>query len=73
MRLMICLSNRNRMYRRIFVDEARDEVVAGNATMAVVYSGEAYLGNQYNDESRYVIPKEGSNVLAGFLVCDETV
>ena len=44
------------------VDEARDEVVAGNATMAVVYSGEAYLGNQYNEDLAYVIPKEGSNV-----------
>lgn len=44
------------------VDEARDEVVAGNAAMAVVYSGEAYLGNQYNENLAYVVPKEGSNV-----------
>lgn len=44
------------------VDEARDEVVAGNATMAVVYSGEAYLGHEYNENLEYVIPKEGSNV-----------
>ncbi len=44
------------------VDEARDEVVAGNAAMAVVYSGEAYLGNQYNSNLAYVVPKEGSNV-----------
>lgn len=44
------------------VDEARDEVVAGNAVMAIVYSGEAYLGHQYNENLAYVIPKEGSNV-----------
>ena len=44
------------------VDEARDEVVAGNAAMAVVYSGEAYLGHQYNENVEYVVPKEGSNV-----------
>ena len=44
------------------VDEARDEVVAGNATMAVVYSGEAYLGHLYNPDLAYVVPKEGSNV-----------
>ncbi len=44
------------------VDEARDEVVAGNATMAVVYSGEAYLGHEYNPDLTYVIPKEGSEV-----------
>lgn len=44
------------------VDEARDEVVAGNAAMAVVYSGEAYLGHEYNENLAYVVPKEGSNV-----------
>ena len=44
------------------VDEVRDEVVAGNAAMGVVYSGEAYLGNQYNPNLEYVIPKEGSNL-----------
>ncbi|MBR5376252.1 MAG: ABC transporter substrate-binding protein [Lachnospiraceae bacterium] len=44
------------------VDEARDEVVAGNAVMAVVYSGEAYLGHKYNPDLEYVVPKEGSNV-----------
>lgn len=44
------------------VDEARDEVVAGNAIMAVVYSGEAYLGREFNPDLAYVVPKEGSNV-----------
>ncbi|WP_408072481.1 hypothetical protein [Butyrivibrio sp. JL13D10] len=44
------------------VDEDRDEVVAGNATMAVVYSGEAYLGHEYNETLEYVILKEKSNV-----------
>lgn len=44
------------------VDEARDEVVAGNAAMAVVYSGEAYLGHEYNEDLAYVVPKEGSNI-----------
>lgn len=44
------------------VDEARDEVVAGNAAIAVVYSGEAYLGHEFNPDLEYVVPKEGSNV-----------
>ncbi len=44
------------------VDEARDEVVAENAVMAVVYSGEAYLGHDYNPDLEYVVPKEGSNL-----------
>jgi len=44
------------------VDEVRDEIVAGNAIMGVIYSGEAYLGRQYNEDLAYVIPEEGSNV-----------
>ncbi len=44
------------------VDEARDEVVAGNAAMAVVYSGEAYLGQEYNENLEFVVPEEGSSV-----------
>lgn len=44
------------------VDEARDEIVAENAMMAVIYSGEAYLAEEYNPDLAYVIPKEGSNL-----------
>lgn len=44
------------------VDEARDEVVAGNATMTVIYSGDGYLGTEYNENLDYAIPKEGSNI-----------
>lgn len=44
------------------VDEARDEIVAENAIMAVIYSGEAYLAEEYNPDLAYVIPKEGSNL-----------
>ncbi len=44
------------------VDEVRDEIVAGNAAMGVIYSGEAYLGHEYNNNLDYVVPKEGSNV-----------
>lgn len=44
------------------VDEVRDEIVAGNATLGVIYSGEAFLGNLYNPNLEYVVPKEGSNL-----------
>ena len=54
------------------VDEARDEVVAGNATMAVVYSGEAYLGHEYNPDVEYVVPKEGTNIwMDGWVITKE--
>lgn len=45
-----------------FVDEVREEMVAGNAALAVCYSGEAYLANEYDENLEYVVPKEGSNV-----------
>ena len=45
-----------------FVDEVREEMVAGNATLSVIYSGEAYLANEYNEDLLYVVPDEGSNV-----------
>ncbi len=56
------LKNQKDDVQSYLVDEARDEVVAENATMAVVYSGEAYLGNEYNPDLEYVVPKEGSNL-----------
>ena len=45
-----------------FVDEVREEMVAGNAALAVCYSGEAYLAHDYDEELEYVVPEEGSNV-----------
>ncbi len=45
-----------------FVDETREEMVAGNATLAVCYSGEAYLANEYDENLTYVVPREGSNL-----------
>ncbi|MCR5733074.1 MAG: ABC transporter substrate-binding protein [Lachnospiraceae bacterium] len=44
------------------VDEVRDEVIAGNATMGVVYSGEAFYAYEENDALLYSVPKEGSNL-----------
>lgn len=45
-----------------FVDEVREEMVAENAAIAVCYSGEAYLANEYNENLTFVVPKEGSNL-----------
>ena len=44
------------------VDEARDEVIAGNAVVAVVYSGESYEAYGENPDLSYCIPEEGSNL-----------
>ncbi|MCR5789314.1 MAG: ABC transporter substrate-binding protein [Lachnospiraceae bacterium] len=44
------------------VDEARDEVLAGNAAIAAVYSGEAYYAYAEDPRFQYCIPDEGSNL-----------
>lgn len=45
-----------------YVDETADEMVAGNAAMALVYSGEAAMAMESNDDLAYCIPQEGSNL-----------
>ncbi len=44
------------------VDEARDEVLKGKASMAVVYSGDAFYANEESSDFHFCIPKEGSNL-----------
>lgn len=44
------------------VDEAQDEMIAENASMALVYSGEAALAIDYNDKLAFSVPQEGSNM-----------
>jgi spermidine/putrescine transport system permease protein len=44
------------------VDEVRDKMIAGEAAIGVIYSGEALTCQQYNSDLAYVIPKEGSNL-----------
>uniref|UniRef100_UPI004056C8C6 ABC transporter substrate-binding protein n=1 Tax=Agathobacter sp. TaxID=2021311 RepID=UPI004056C8C6 len=45
-----------------FVDEIGDEMISGNAHMALIYSGEAAYAMDYNENLAYAIPKEGSNL-----------
>lgn len=44
------------------VDQAGDEMAAGNATLALVYSGEAASAQAQNPDLKFVVPKEGSNM-----------
>lgn len=44
------------------VDDAQDEMVAENAALAVVYSGEAALAIDRNENLSYSVPEEGSNM-----------
>ncbi len=44
------------------VDETADAMIANDAALAVVYSGEAATAMEYNEDLAYVVPKEGSNI-----------
>lgn len=50
------------MVKAYGLDEFKDKMVAGEAAMALVYSGDAEYAIEKNDKLAYAIPMEGSNV-----------
>lgn len=44
------------------IDQVRDKMVGNEAALGVIYSGEATYCTKQNEDLRYVVPKEGSNV-----------
>ena len=44
------------------VDETKDKMVAGEAALALMWSGDAQYAIDLNEDLDYVVPKEGSNV-----------
>lgn len=44
------------------VDEGADKMVAGEAALAVIWSGEATYGRMENPDLEYAIPQEGTNL-----------
>ena len=44
------------------LDEFKDKMVAGEAALALVYSGDAEYAIELNEDLAYVIPDEGSNI-----------
>lgn len=44
------------------VDETKSQMVNGEAKLAVMYSGDALTAMEENEDLRYVVPKEGSNI-----------
>lgn len=55
-----------------YVDETADEMAAGNAAMALVYSGEAASAMELNEDLSYVVPQEGSNLWIDSLFIPES-
>jgi len=44
------------------VDETKDKMVAGEAALAVMWSGDAQYAIELNPDLTYVVPEEGSNI-----------
>ncbi len=44
------------------VDETKDKMIAGEAAIGVMWSGDAEYAIGYNEDLAYVVPEEGSNV-----------
>ena len=50
------------------VDETKDKMVAGEAALAVMWSGDAQYAIDLNPDLAYVVPKEGSNIWVDAMV-----
>ena len=50
------------MVKAYQVDETKDKMVAGEAALAVVWSGDAQYAIDLNPALAYAVPKEGSNI-----------
>jgi spermidine/putrescine-binding protein len=50
------------------VDETKDKMVAGEAALALVWSGDAQYAIDLNPDLNYVVPKEGSNIWVDAMV-----
>lgn len=50
------------LVKAYYVDETKDKMVAGEAALALVYSGDALYSMELNEDLDYVVPKEGSNI-----------
>ncbi len=54
------------------VDETKDKMVAGEAALAVVWSGDAQYAIDLNDKLAYAVPDEGSNIWIDPMVIPKT-
>lgn len=66
------LMEQKSLVQAYLVDEARDEMIAGNASIAAIYNSEAYIGMDMNADLAYAFPKEGSNLWIDSWVIPDT-
>ncbi len=56
------LKDQKKLVMAYLVDETRDMMIAGDAALAVIYSGDASVAMEANEDLDYAIPSEGSNL-----------
>lgn len=56
------LMDQKSLVEAYLVDESRDAMISGDAAMAVLYSGDATVAMETNEDLDYVVPEEGSNI-----------
>lgn len=58
------LLDQKKLVQAYLVDETKDEIIAGNATMGVIYSGDAVWGIEEsgNPNLAFAVPEEGTNL-----------
>ncbi len=66
------LINQRPLVYAYVTDQVIDNMIAGNAALAVVYSGDATYIMDENEDMEYVIPKEGSNTWVDSMVIPST-
>ena len=61
-KLLLIKQKADGIVKGYLVDEVKDKMVAGEAAMAVVWSGDALYAMSQSEDLQYVVPREGSNV-----------
>ncbi|MEE1200194.1 MAG: spermidine/putrescine ABC transporter substrate-binding protein, partial [Christensenellales bacterium] len=61
-RQLLVDQKRSGWLRGYFLDEAKDKMIGEEASMALMYSGDAIYSMEANENLRYIIPEGGSNI-----------
>lgn len=56
------LKDQKKIVQAYAADEVRDKMIGGESALAIMYSGEAILTMEENEDLAYVVPREGSNI-----------
>lgn len=58
----VMLMEQKHLLAAYLVDETKDAMISGDAALSVIYSGDATVAIEENENLTYVVPKEGTNI-----------